>query len=53
MNVALAGVPIDMLFVRSIGGVSHSPAEYSRDEDCTQAARVLAAAALELAGEPK
>lgn len=49
MNLALAGVPIGMVFVRSRGGVSHAPAERSTDEDRLAGARVLARAALEVA----
>ncbi len=37
-------VPAAMLFVPSIGGRSHSPAEYSTPEDCARGASVLATA---------
>jgi len=49
MNLAAAGVPIGMVFVRSRGGISHSPAERSTDDDCATGARVLARGATELA----
>lgn len=40
--------PQAMLFVPSQGGISHSPDEYTRPEDCLNGARVLLAALLEL-----
>ena len=41
--LARAGVPSAMLFVRALnGGVSHSPAELSSDEDVAVALDVLA-----------
>ena len=40
--------PIGMIFVPSIGGVSHSPRELSRFEDCAQGADVLLGTILEL-----
>jgi hydantoinase/carbamoylase family amidase len=49
MNLAAAGVPIGMVFVRSRGGISHAPEEFSTDEDCLAGTRVLARAALRLA----
>ncbi|KIY22527.1 Zn-dependent hydrolase [Mesobacillus subterraneus] len=33
--------PIGMLFVRSKGGISHDPAEWSSKEDCADGAKVL------------
>jgi acetylornithine deacetylase/succinyl-diaminopimelate desuccinylase-like protein len=48
--LALAGVPTGMLFVRSLnGGVSHSPAELSSDEDVDLAVDVLTGALRRLA----
>jgi beta-ureidopropionase / N-carbamoyl-L-amino-acid hydrolase len=48
---ALAGVTAaGMVFVPSVGGVSHDPRELTRAEDCRNGANVLLAAALELAG---
>jgi acetylornithine deacetylase/succinyl-diaminopimelate desuccinylase-like protein len=44
-------VPAGMLFVPSRDGVSHHPAEHTAAEYCELGARVLAGAALELAGE--
>jgi acetylornithine deacetylase/succinyl-diaminopimelate desuccinylase-like protein len=41
-------VPAGMLFVPSLGGVSHSPAEYTAPEQCELGARVLARALAEL-----
>lgn len=49
MNLAAAGVPCGMVFVRSRNGVSHSPREYSTPEDCALGAAVMGVAALELA----
>ncbi len=49
MNLVAAGVPCGMAFVRSLGGISHSPRESSRLEDCALGATVLLGAALELA----
>jgi len=40
--VAAAGVPAAMLFVRSLGGVSHSRAEDSRPDDLAAGVRALA-----------
>jgi len=40
--------PIGMIFVPSVGGVSHSPRELSRFEDCAQGADVLLGTILEL-----
>ena len=34
--------PMGMIFVPSVGGVSHSPAEYTSWEDCARGAEVLA-----------
>jgi beta-ureidopropionase / N-carbamoyl-L-amino-acid hydrolase len=33
--------PTAMIFVPSVGGVSHSPGEFTRDEDCVNGANVL------------
>ncbi|MDQ4063796.1 MAG: Zn-dependent hydrolase [Actinomycetota bacterium] len=43
--------PIGMIFVRSKGGISHNPAEYSSKEDCAAGAAVLYRTLLGLAGE--
>lgn len=40
--------PAGMIFVPSIGGISHSPREFSRPEDITNGANVLLHAALKL-----
>lgn len=42
-------IPSAMLFVPSVGGRSHSPAEYSTPEDCARGASVLATALRSLA----
>ena len=49
MNLAAAGVPCGMVFVRSRNGVSHSPKEHSSKQDCALGASVLGTAALLLA----
>ncbi|HUF30124.1 MAG TPA: Zn-dependent hydrolase [Gemmatimonadaceae bacterium] len=41
--------PIGMLFIPSVGGISHSPKELSRPEDVVRGANVLANAVLTLA----
>lgn len=41
-----------MIFVRNPTGVSHSPFEAARDEDCEEGARGLAAVLRDLAGKP-
>jgi beta-ureidopropionase / N-carbamoyl-L-amino-acid hydrolase len=41
--------PTAMIFVPSVKGISHNPAEFTRDEDCIAGANVLLAAALDLA----
>jgi beta-ureidopropionase / N-carbamoyl-L-amino-acid hydrolase len=46
-NMAVLG-PAGMVFVPSVGGISHSPAEYTRDADVVNGAEVLLAAVLEL-----
>ena len=47
---ALAAItPSAMVFVPSVGGVSHDPSEYTRWEDCVNGANVLLNAAVELA----
>jgi acetylornithine deacetylase/succinyl-diaminopimelate desuccinylase-like protein len=38
--MALLG-PMGMIFVASVGGISHSPRELTRWEDCANGARVL------------
>lgn len=40
--------PMGMIFVPSIGGISHSPKELTRWEDCTNGANVLLNAVLEV-----
>jgi hydantoinase/carbamoylase family amidase len=47
--LAAAGVPSGMLFVRSLGGVSHSPDESSSEDDVALALEVLAGALTSLA----
>ena len=42
-------IPAAMIFVPSVGGRSHSPAEYSTPEDCANGASVLATALRDLA----
>jgi len=42
--------PSGMVFVPSVGGVSHDPRELTRWEDCENGANVLLLAALDLAG---
>jgi N-carbamoyl-L-amino-acid hydrolase len=44
-------VPSAMIFVPSVKGISHNPAEFTRDEDCIAGADILLAAALSLADE--
>jgi acetylornithine deacetylase/succinyl-diaminopimelate desuccinylase-like protein len=46
-NIA-ALCPQAMIFVPSIGGVSHSPDEFTTDEDCVNGANVLLNALLKL-----
>ena len=38
--------PVGMIFIPSIGGISHSPKEYSTPEDCARGAAVLMGALL-------
>jgi N-carbamoyl-L-amino-acid hydrolase len=40
--------PVAMLFVPSVGGVSHSPREFTKPEDCVNGARVLLAGLIDL-----
>jgi N-carbamoyl-L-amino-acid hydrolase len=40
--------PIGMIFVPSVGGISHSPRELTRFEDCAQGSDVLLGTILEL-----
>ena len=44
-----AQVPMGMIFVPSVGGISHSPLEYTAPEDIDRGVQVLAAA---LGGSP-
>jgi N-carbamoyl-L-amino-acid hydrolase len=46
--MALLG-PMGMIFVPSVGGISHSPKEFSKWEDCARGADVLMLAVLERA----
>jgi beta-ureidopropionase / N-carbamoyl-L-amino-acid hydrolase len=43
--------PTAMIFVPSVNGISHNPAEFTRDEDCIAGANVLLAAAFDLANK--
>jgi beta-ureidopropionase / N-carbamoyl-L-amino-acid hydrolase len=49
-NMAKLG-PAGMLFVPSVNGISHSPAEFTRDEDVVNGANVLLAAVIALDAE--
>jgi N-carbamoyl-L-amino-acid hydrolase len=40
--------PTGMIFVPSVGGVSHSPKEFTRPEDMAQGANVLLQAILKI-----
>ena len=42
--------PMGMIFVPSVGGISHSPRELTRWQDCTNGANVLLATVLEMDG---
>jgi N-carbamoyl-L-amino-acid hydrolase len=42
--------PMGMIFVPSIGGISHSPKELTRWDDCARGADVLLHAVLDRAG---
>ena len=42
--------PMGMIFVPSVGGISHSPKELTSWEDCTRGANVLLHSVLSLAG---
>ena len=44
--------PIGMIFIPSVGGISHSPQEYSRPEDIVNGANVLLNTLLELDKNP-
>ena len=47
---ALAAItPSGMIFVPSVGGISHDPAEYTAWEDCVNGANVLLGATVQLA----
>ncbi len=48
--MALVG-PMGMIFVPSVGGISHSPRELTRWEDCARGADVLLATVLALDGD--
>ena len=45
-----AVMPMGMIFVPSVGGVSHSPKELTAWQDCANGANVLLEAVLDLAG---
>lgn len=45
--------PIGMIFVRSLGGISHNPKEWSSPEDCAAGTEVLYHTLLQLANEEK
>ena len=47
MNMATLG-PQTMLFVPSVGGISHSPEEYTTPQDCVLGAEILLASLLRL-----
>jgi N-carbamoyl-L-amino-acid hydrolase len=47
--MALLG-PMGMIFVPSVGGISHSPKELTKWEDCAHGAQVLMHAVLDWAG---
>ena len=49
-NMTVLG-PSGMIFVPSVGGISHSPAEYTRDVDVVNGAEVLLAAVMALDAE--
>jgi N-carbamoyl-L-amino-acid hydrolase len=49
-QILAAVVPAGMVFVPSVGGISHHPSEHTRWRDCLNGANVLLGAALELAG---
>ncbi len=49
-GIVAARCPTAMIFVPSVGGVSHSPAEYTRPEDLEAGANVLLHTLLSLAG---
>jgi hydantoinase/carbamoylase family amidase len=49
MTLSASGVRCGMVFVRSAGGISHSPKEESSREDCAAGAELALAAALRLA----
>ena len=42
--------PMGMIFVPSVGGISHSPRELTRWQDCSNGANVLLSAILEMDG---
>jgi N-carbamoyl-L-amino-acid hydrolase len=42
--------PMGMIFVPSVGGISHSPKELTAWEDCASGANVLLQSVLALAG---
>jgi N-carbamoyl-L-amino-acid hydrolase len=46
-NMAVLG-PAGMIFVPSVNGISHSPVELTKDEDCVNGANVLLGALLQL-----
>jgi allantoate deiminase len=50
MTLTKGEVDCGMVFVRSEGGISHSPRERSSQEDCVAGANLMAIAAMRLAG---
>jgi N-carbamoyl-L-amino-acid hydrolase len=48
-QVVASFAPMGMIFVPSVGGISHSPREWTRWEDCAHGADVLLGAAVTLA----
>jgi hydantoinase/carbamoylase family amidase len=53
-GMSLAGqVPVAMILVPSVGGISHAPEEYSEPEACATGARVLARTLALLAAEDR
>jgi N-carbamoyl-L-amino-acid hydrolase len=45
--------PMGMIFIPSVGGISHSPREFSRPEDIANGANVLLHTVLALDGESR
>ena len=42
-------MPMGMIFVPSVGGISHSPKEYTAERDCANGANALLETVLSLA----